>query len=170
MISKVLLYDSQYEVAEAIKKLEANGFTQDHLKVMVKDLEHSHLLNAETTLHIDLLSEIASANVKGESEKHVEFLTPFFTPQASMQIPLNGMPGMIIGEYNKEHGMESLREYGLNDDVADICLKALRQGQYVLCISEEQMESSLFETVQMGFLDVEHRLPETGATQVLNNI
>lgn len=170
MISQVLLFQSQHEVAEALQKLEANGFAKDRLKILVKDLEHSKLLNAETSIHIDLLSEIASANSNGDSDNENIFITPFFVSQASMQIPVNGMPGVIVGDSNEQHGMEALLAYGLNEGVASTCLHALRQGQFLLCINNEAVESSLFDSLYMSLSNNDDWIPETNAVQILNNL
>lgn len=66
MITKVLLFNTEHEAAQALKKLEGNGVSSHLLSVLVSNVEHSRLLNAETDIHIDLLSEIASANRRDE--------------------------------------------------------------------------------------------------------
>ncbi|MCR8657314.1 hypothetical protein [Paenibacillus endoradicis] len=170
MITQVLLFQSQHEVAQALHKLEANGFTKDRLSILVKDLEHSKLLNAETSIHIDLLSEIALANAHGDNDNENIFITPFFVSQASMQIPMSGMPGVIVGESNEQRGMEALLAYGLNESVASACLQALRHGQFILCVSDYEAENSLFDSLYMSFSDNTDWIPETNAVQILNNL
>lgn len=169
LISQILLFQSQHDVAAALQKLEANGFTKDRLSILVKDLEHSKLLNAETSIHIDLLSEIASANSNGDGDNENIFITPFFVSQASMQIPLNGMPGVIVGDSNEQHGMEALLAYGLNESVASTCLQALRHGQFLLCVTDNEVGNSLFDSLYMSFSDNTNWIPETNAVQILNN-
>ena len=170
MISKVLLFESQHEVAGALQTLEANGFTKDRLKIVASNLEHSKLLNAETTIHIDLLSEIASANSNSGIDNENIFITPFFVSQASMQIPINGMPGVIVGEANEQHGMEALRAYGLNDDVASTCLQALRHGHLLLCITDDAIGGSLFDSLYMSDSEDNDWIPDTKAVQILDNV
>lgn len=171
MISKVLIFNTQHEAAEALKKLEASGFTPDRLRVIVSDLDHSRLLNAETAIHIDMLTEITNAE-KGahNSDDHISYMIPFFTPQTSMQIPINSMPGMASGDWDDMHALEVLKEYGLIGENATICRNALRDGKSIVCILDNHMESSLFDNLYMGFSDDENNwLPETGAASILTN-
>lgn len=173
MITKVLFFDTQHEAAEGLKKLEANGFTHNDLRVIVSDLEHSKLLNAETALHIDLLSEITNANRTGSNDDDPSVAVPFFAPQASMQIPLGVFPVVATGldGHDSHQATEALQEYGLADDVAENCLHALRDGQCVVCILNYQAEGALFDSLYMGLSnnDNENWLPDTGATKVLDN-
>jgi len=170
MISKVLLYENQNDVAEALRTLEANGFTKDRLKIIASNVENSKLLNAETSIHIDLLSDIALANSNGENDDKNFFITPFFVPQASMQLPMNGMPGFIVGDANEQHGIESLQAYGLNENVAWTCLQALRHGQLILCITDDAVENSLFDSLYMSMSENDDWLPDTKVVQILSNI
>lgn len=68
MITNILLFNTEHEAAAGLKKLENNGIPASSLSVLVSNVEHSRLLNAETEIHVDLLSEIASANRRDEGE------------------------------------------------------------------------------------------------------
>lgn len=170
MISKVLIYNTQHEAAEAIKKLEGKGFAPNRLRVIVSDLEHSRLLNAETAIHIDLLSEMITAE-KGahNSDDHINYMVPFFTPQTSIQFPINNLPGMAVSEWNDEQVIETLKVYGLMNDNARICRHALQDGKTIVCILDEHIEGSLFDSLYMGLSDDDYWIPETGATSILTN-
>lgn len=174
MITKVLLFDSEHACAEGLQALESSGISANQLRVIVSNVEHSRLLNAETAIHIDLLSEIASANRGQDDTVQIAdegFIAPFFTPQTTLNIPLGGIPGIVQQDFNQEHGVPSLMEYGLSEETAHRCLLALRAGQCVVCIVEEVSESSsMFETLSLGLADqAESYIPNTGAVEVLDN-
>ncbi|MEK4251562.1 hypothetical protein [Paenibacillus sp. FSL W7-1287] len=173
MITKVLLYNSEHDCAEGLKALENSGVPANQLRVIVSNVEHSRLLNAETAIHIDLLSEIAAAN-RGQDdliERADEgFIVPFFTPQTTLQVPLGGIPGIVQQDFEQEHGVPSLMEYGLTEETAHRCLHALRAGQCVVCIEEEANDSGLFNQLSLGFADErEQHVPDAGAAEVLIN-
>jgi len=174
MITKVLLFDSEHACAEGLRALENSGIPADRLRVIVSNVEHSRLLNVETAIHIDLLSEITAANRRQDDTVQIAdegFIVPFFTPQTTLQIPLGGIPGIVQQDFNQEHGVPSLMEYGLSEDTAHRCLLALRAGQCVVCIDEETNDSSMFYQLNLGLDDQSenHHIPHTGAVEVLDN-
>lgn len=68
MITNILLFNTEHEAAVALNKLKNSGTPASSLSVLVSNVEHSRLLNAETDVHVDLLSEIASANRRDEGD------------------------------------------------------------------------------------------------------
>ncbi|GIP16317.1 hypothetical protein J40TS1_19590 [Paenibacillus montaniterrae] len=179
MIKKVLLFNTEHEAAEGLRKLESRGIPASSLRVLVSNVEHSRLLNAETAVHIDLLSEIASANrreeqgfntVEGEFDRLV---FPFFAQQQSSQVPVGGIPALIQIYDDDENGVPSLMEYGLSEDAARRCFHALRAGQCVVCITGEDESSddvSLFNSLSASFSeDSSDDLGEIGAVEVIEN-
>lgn len=177
MITKVLLFNSEHACSEGLKALESSGIPANRLRVIVSNVEHSRLLNAVTDIHIDLLSEIASANRGQDDTVQVAdagFIVPFFTPQTTMQVPLGAIPGIVQEGVNQEHGVPSLMEYGLSEEIAHRCLLALRAGQCVVCIvedeREDERESSMFNDLSLGFADESAGyVPDAGAVEVFDN-
>jgi len=175
MITKVLLFESEHAAAEGLRRLEGSGIPANQLRVLVSNLEHSRLLNAETAIHIDLLSEITSAN-REENDWNASgdqgFIVPLFTPQTTpVQVPIGGMPGIVQEDFEQEHAVPSLMEYGLSEELAHRCMIALQAGQCVVCITEDQHDEGIFNNLSMGLSNPSEQdyFPETGAIEVLNN-
>ncbi|MFC6333638.1 hypothetical protein ACFP56_13500 [Paenibacillus septentrionalis] len=173
MITKVLLFESEHAAAEGLRRLEGSGVPASQLRVLVSNVEHSRLLNAETAIHIDLLSEITSANHE-ENDWNASadqgFIVPFFTPQTTpVQVPIGGIPGIVQEDFEQEHAVPSLLEYGLSEELAQRCMIALQAGQCVVCITEDQYDEGIFENLSMGLSDSSQHAAFTGAVEVLNN-
>lgn len=199
MINKVLLFNTEHEAAEGLKKLQSSGIDKGNLSVLVSNVEHSRLLNSETDIHIDLFSEITSANRRNEGgsgadeaglvndEGAVDGLVfPFYAQQTSMQVPTLGVIGMTHVFDQHEQGVPSLMSYGLSEENAHRCLQALRAGQCIVCISgqaaashsDERQAAGVFDNLALGFAGGESgatggvgsgALQEIGAAEVLNN-
>ena len=195
MITKVLLFNSEHEAAEGLKKLQSSGIDRSNLSVLVSNVEHSRLLNSETDIHIDLFSEITSANRRNDGgsgadeaglvrdEGAVDGLVfPFYAQQTSMQVPTLGVIGLTHVYDQHEQGIPSLMSYGLSEENADRCLQALRAGQCIVCISGHEASHSdgrdagAFKNLSLGFAGVENSaagsaagLSEVGAAQILSN-
>jgi len=184
MITKILLFTSEHDASVGLKKLENKGLSSSQLSVLVADVEHSRLLNAETEIHIDLLSEIAVANrmehntpardegVVFDDNSDVNGLViPLYAQQPTMQVPGVGLLGMTQIFADHEHGISSLKEYGLSQSNAEICLEALRDGQSIVCIHEQagSSGSDLFHSWSLGFSESSEPQYDVDAAQILDN-
>jgi hypothetical protein len=191
MITTILLFHTEHEAAVGLKKLESSGIDAGSLSVLVSNVEHSRLLNAETSIHVDLLSEISSANRRdddgrgavdgelfGEGGAVSGLVVPFYAQQPSMQVPGIGILGMTGAFDRHEQGVPSLIAYGLSEENAQRCLQALRAGQCVVCITgheatnndgTNETSAELFDNLSSSFSEKSNGWSEVGAAEVLRN-
>ncbi|GGD94574.1 general stress protein [Paenibacillus nasutitermitis] len=82
MAIKIGIFKTQKQALDAIEALQQEGFTENQLKVIAKDREHSRLLESETNVHTDEIQDIA------ETRDHME---------DGIGIPAIGLAGTGVG-------------------------------------------------------------------------
>ena len=142
VIQKVYVYKHANEAERAIKSYIQSGGKQEHIRVLAKNPDHGHLLEATTNVHIDYLYDIAAANQIADKAHDFDAAPFFFMQQSSGQTILPGVVSIEHINEHREYAIPSLTAYGLTEGAAEACLDELRAGNYLLFFENDQDDNN----------------------------
>ncbi|WP_168119742.1 general stress protein [Paenibacillus sp. HB172176] len=157
MARKLGVFDSQQHVIDAIEKLEKAGIKQGDIQVLAKDFEHSRRIESESDVHVDEVREVEEASEHSaapDSGDQARF-AGIGAAAMSGSYGMNGnggvagagaafsyAPAFVFFGSDDDHE-NTLHAFGLDDKEAELCGKAISEGNLVMVVETDESKSLL---------------------------